>query len=86
VVRLNQAVAEAMAYGPRRGLDRMADLEVELAEYPYLHAARADLLRRLGQDEQARAAYECALALTANASERRFLERRLAEIRARRDS
>jgi RNA polymerase sigma-70 factor (ECF subfamily) len=80
VVRLNRAVAEAMAYGPRRGLEQMRALEADLAEYPYLHAARADLLRRLGQVEDSRAAYERAMALSGNATERRFLARRLQEI------
>ena len=77
VVRLNQAVAEAMAYGPERGLRHVDALQDDLAEYPYLHAARADLLRRLGRNEESRAAYRRALDLTSNASERRFLERRL---------
>jgi len=53
-----------------------------LDAYPYLHAARADLLRRLGRIGAARAAYELALGLTANAAERRFLRRRLAEVGA----
>ena len=80
VVQLNRAVAEAMAYGPERGLERMDALQVELADYPYLHAARADLLRRLGRLTESRVAYERALDLTGNASERRFLEQRLREI------
>jgi RNA polymerase sigma-70 factor (ECF subfamily) len=58
----------------------MDGLEPELADYPYLHAARADLLRRLGRVEEARLAYERALTLTANAPERRFLERRMREV------
>ncbi len=84
VVALNRAVAIAMAVGPAAGLARI-DAIVEsgaLEEYPYLHAARADLLRRLGQFDDARAAYERALRLTANAAERRFLRRRLAEVEA----
>jgi RNA polymerase sigma-70 factor (ECF subfamily) len=81
VVRLNRAVAEAMAFGPHVGLARIAPLEPELATYPYLHAALADLLRRVGRDGEAVAAYERALALTGNATERRFIERRLAELR-----
>jgi RNA polymerase sigma-70 factor, ECF subfamily len=81
VVQLNQAVAEAMAYGPERGLRHMDALQADLSDYPYLHAARADLLRRLGRDHEAAAAYQRALALTANAPERRFLERRLLEVK-----
>jgi RNA polymerase sigma-70 factor, ECF subfamily len=80
VVQLNRAVAEAMAFGPQRGLTHMRELDDDLATYPYLHAARADLLRRLGRLEESTAAYERALALTGNASERRFLERRLREL------
>jgi RNA polymerase sigma-70 factor (ECF subfamily) len=81
VVRLNLAVAQAMASGPERGLGIIEGLGDDLAGYPYLHAARADLLRRLGRLEGSREAYERALALTDNASERRFLERRLREVR-----
>ncbi|MBA3877010.1 MAG: RNA polymerase subunit sigma-24 [Anaerolinea sp.] len=84
VVALNHAVAVAMAEGLETGLariDRIAARGV-LDDYPYLHAARADLLRRLGRLEDARAAYERALGLTANAAERRFLRRRLAEVGA----
>jgi len=79
VVRLNQAVAEAMVSGPQHALVRIAPLEEGLAAYPYLHAARADLLRRLGRDAEAAVAYRRALDLTGNAAERRFLERRLAQ-------
>jgi RNA polymerase sigma-70 factor (ECF subfamily) len=80
VVRLNHAVAVAMADGPAVGLalmDGLAD-EGSLAGYPYLHAGRADLLRRLGRHSEAAAAYREALTLTANRAERSFLERRLA--------
>jgi RNA polymerase sigma-70 factor (ECF subfamily) len=80
VVELNRAVAEAMAFGPARGLARMDALEADLAGYPYLHAARADLLRRLGDPGTAREAYLRALELTGNAPERRFLQRRLREL------
>jgi RNA polymerase sigma-70 factor (ECF subfamily) len=52
----------------------------QLEEYPYLHAARADLLRRLGRLEEAGAAYSRARSLTANAAEQDFLDRRLAEV------
>jgi len=79
VVQLNRAVAEAMVRGPERGLALMRELEPALADYPYLHAARADLLRRLGRTGEARLAYGRALALTRNAPEQRFLERRMRE-------
>jgi RNA polymerase sigma-70 factor (ECF subfamily) len=82
VVELNRAVAVAMAEGPAAGLGLIAPLEADLARYHHLHAARADLLRRLGRLDEAAAAYERALGLTANAVERRFLRRRLAEVRA----
>ena len=82
VVRLNHAVAVAMADGPAVGLalmDGLAD-EGSLASYPYLHAGRADLLRRLGRRSEAAEAYQHALTLTANRAERSFLERRLREV------
>ena len=82
VVRLNHAVAVAFADGPTVGLamiDGLAD-EGALSNYPYLDAARAELLRRLGRRSEAAAAYRNALALTANAPERRYLERRLREV------
>jgi len=84
VVALNHAVAVAMAEGIEVGLARVEALVASgvLDDYPYLHAARADLLRRLGRHEAARGAYERALALTANAAERRFLRRRLVEVGA----
>jgi len=82
VVRLNHAVAVAFADGPAVGLammDGLAD-EGSLASYPYLHAARADLLRRLGRRSEAAAAYRNAMALTANRPEQTYLERRLHEV------
>jgi RNA polymerase sigma-70 factor (ECF subfamily) len=82
VVELNRAVAVAMAEGPAAGMAIIAPLEEGLDHYHLLHAARADLLRRLGRLDEAAAAYERALGLTANAVERRFLRRRLAEVRA----
>jgi RNA polymerase sigma-70 factor (ECF subfamily) len=82
VVALNRAVAVGFACGVEAGLvelDALAD-EPQLAGYGYLAAARADFLRRAGRATEARAAYEEALLLTENAVERRFLERRLAEV------
>jgi RNA polymerase sigma-70 factor (ECF subfamily) len=81
VVALNRAVAVAQADGPAAGLALLDELAPELDGYRYLHSARADLLRRLGEDPDARVAYERALALTTTEPERRFLERRLADLR-----
>jgi len=81
VVRLNGAVAVAMARGPRAGLDLIDRIE-GLDEYHLLHSARADLLRRLDRRAEAAAEYARALELAPEALERRFLERRLAELRA----
>ncbi|MBI2312595.1 MAG: RNA polymerase sigma factor [Betaproteobacteria bacterium] len=83
VVELNRAVAVAMRDGPEAGL-RLIDAILargELADYRLAHAARADLCRRLGRAAEARAAYQRALALTKSEPERRFLERRLAELK-----
>jgi RNA polymerase sigma-70 factor (ECF subfamily) len=80
VVALNHAVAIAMAQGPAAGLPRIDALESELAEYHLWHAARADLLRRLGKTREAAAAYRSALVHVGSEPERRFLERRLAEL------
>ncbi|MBF8289035.1 MAG: polymerase sigma factor [Chloroflexi bacterium] len=82
VVALNHAVAVAMAEGVEVGLARVEAIVAggALEDYPYLHSARADLLRRLGRHADARASYERALALTANAAERRFLRHRLEQI------
>jgi RNA polymerase sigma-70 factor (ECF subfamily) len=81
VVALNRAVAVAFACDYQRGLEQIEELGHfgMLGQYLYFHAARADLLRRLGRAGEARQAYQCALELAANASERRFLERRLRE-------
>ena len=76
VVELNRAVAVAAAQGPEAGLALVDRLD--LGDYLYLHSTRADLLRRLGRREEARAAYERALALAHADPERRFLEKRLA--------
>ena len=82
VVALNRAVAVAMARGPDAGLAQIGELEADgrLSGYRYLPAAKADLLRRLGQPEAAAQAYRAALALTDNAAEREFLARRLTEV------
>lgn len=82
VVELNRAVAVAMRDGPAAGLVLIDAILArgDLLAYRLAHAARADLCRRLGRTEQARAAYEQALSLTRQEPERRFLERRLAEL------
>lgn len=82
VVALNRAVAVAMAHGCATGLTLVDELEAELQGYHLWHAARADLQRRLGLREQAVASYRRAHALAHNASELRFLTRRLAELGA----
>jgi RNA polymerase sigma-70 factor (ECF subfamily) len=79
VVRLNRAVAVAMADGPAAGLSLVDELAAELPGYHLLPATRADLLRRLGRRSEAAVAYRDALALTTNEGERRYLRRRLAE-------
>jgi RNA polymerase sigma-70 factor (ECF subfamily) len=78
VVELNRAAAVAEAEGPEAGLE-IAD-RLELDDYLYLHSTRAEMLRRLGRDEEARAAYGRALALVRDDAERRLLERRVAEL------
>ena len=82
VVELNRAVAVAMRDGPAAGLALIDAILArgDLDGYHLAHAARADLLRRLGQTSDARAAYERALALTRQDAERRFLEGRLREL------
>ncbi|HVH41461.1 MAG TPA: DUF6596 domain-containing protein, partial [Labilithrix sp.] len=83
IVALNRAVAVAMVDGPAAALaivDALAE-GADLAEYHLLHAARADFARRLGALEVAERSYERALELVGNDSERRFLERRLREVR-----
>ncbi|HEX7609373.1 MAG TPA: sigma-70 family RNA polymerase sigma factor, partial [Solirubrobacteraceae bacterium] len=79
VIELNRAVALAEAEGLERGLEAIERLDLE--NYLYLHAARADLLRRLERPREAHAAYERALQLVESEPERRFLQRRLAEVR-----
>jgi len=77
VVRLNRAVAIAEADGPAAALALVDGLD--LAGYQYWHSTRAELLRRLGRADEARAAYREALTLARTVPERRFLERRIAE-------
>ena len=77
VVRLNRAVAIAEADGPAAALAIVDGLD--LPGYQYWHSTRAELLRRLGRADEARAAYRDALALARTVPERRFLERRIAE-------
>jgi RNA polymerase sigma-70 factor (ECF subfamily) len=80
VVALNRAVAIAMADGIEQGLALMS--RIELPGYHLLPAARAELLRRSGRRQEAAASYREALALVTNEPERRYLERRLAEVTA----
>lgn len=82
VVELNLAVAVAMVDGPAVGLAMMDGIAAvgELGQYPYLHAARADLLRRLRRWSEADAAYRRAMALTTNGAELAFLEGRVREV------
>ena len=78
VVELNRAVAIAETEGPQAGLELLESLELE--SYLYLHATRADFLRRLERPEEAREAYERAFALARSEPERSFLSRRLGEL------
>lgn len=82
IVALNRAVAVAMRDGPAAGLALVEMILAggELADYRLAHAAHADLCRRLGKTAQARVSYQRALQLTQQVPERRFLERRLAEL------
>ena len=82
VVELNRAAAVAMRDGPMAGLALIDAIlgRGDLADYPLAHSARADLCRRLGKTADARVSYERALALTRQEPQRRFLERRLAEL------
>ena len=83
VVELNRAAAVAMRDGPAAGLALIDAILArgDLADYPLAHSARAELCRRLGKTGDARASYERALGLTRQEPQRRFLERRLAELR-----
>ena len=87
IVALNRAVAVAMRDGPAAGLQLTDAIlqQGDLKDYRLLHAARADLLRRLQRVDEARAAYHRALELTQQEPERRFLQRRLAELGGRSD-
>jgi RNA polymerase sigma-70 factor (ECF subfamily) len=82
VIELNRAVAVAMRDGPEAGLALIDAILTrgDLTDYHLAYSARADLCRRLGRTEQAKAAYEQALSLTRQEPERRFLERRLEEL------
>jgi RNA polymerase sigma-70 factor (ECF subfamily) len=82
VVELNRAVAVAMRDGPAAGLALVDAILArgELSDYRLAHAARADLCRRLGRTAEARVSYQRALELTLQEPERRFIERRLAEL------
>jgi len=84
IVELNRAVAVAMVEGPRTGLALIDGLAAsnDLENYHLLHAARADLLRRLRGFAEAAKSYDRALDLVTNQSERRYLERRLREVGA----
>jgi RNA polymerase sigma-70 factor, ECF subfamily len=83
VIELNRAVAVAMCDGPATGLPLIDAILArgDLADYHLAHAARADLCRRLGRTAEARASYESALTRARQEPERRFLERRLSELR-----
>jgi len=83
VVELNRAVAIAMRDGPAAGLSQIEGLLAngELDNYPLAHSAKAELCRRTGQMDEAKASFEKALALTSQEQQRRFLRRRLAEIK-----
>jgi RNA polymerase sigma-70 factor (ECF subfamily) len=78
VVELNRAVAVAEVEGPAAGLAILARLDLD--DYRYLHSTRGELLRRLGRDHEAARAYRRALELVHDDTERRFVERRLAEV------
>jgi RNA polymerase sigma-70 factor, ECF subfamily len=81
-VELNRSVAVAMRDGYLVGLEQIDEILArgDLADYHLAHAARADLCRRLGRIDDARAAYQQALALVKQEPERRFLQKRLREL------
>jgi RNA polymerase sigma-70 factor (ECF subfamily) len=78
VVEMNRAIAVAEAHGPEAGLAIVDGLDLE--GYQYFHSTRAELLRRLGRGDEARAAFERALELAKAEPERRFLHRRVEEV------
>jgi RNA polymerase sigma-70 factor (ECF subfamily) len=82
VIELNRAVAVGMRDGPEAGLRLVDEIlnRGDLQDYRLAHAARADFCRRLGRAKDARESYKRALALARQEPERRFLERRLAEV------
>jgi RNA polymerase sigma-70 factor (ECF subfamily) len=82
VVELNRAAAVAMRDGPLAGLALIDAILArgDLADYHLAHSARADMCRRLGRTEEAKAAYKRALELTQQEPERRFLKRRMGEL------
>ena len=82
VVELNRAAAIAMRDGPAAGLALIDDIlsRGDLPDYPHLHSARGELLRRLARRDEALSAFRRALALTEQSAERRFLERRIASV------
>ena len=84
IVSLNREAVVAMVHGPRAALPLIEAIEAggELGDYHLLHAAKADLLRRMGSFDEAAASYVRALALVGNASERQFLEKQLQSVRA----
>ncbi len=83
IIQLNRAVAIAMRDGPAKGLELVDALLArgELAQYHLAHAARADFCRRLGRNAEARVSYQRALAIAKQEPERRFLEKRLSELK-----
>ena len=78
VVTMNRAIVVAELEGPQAGLALLDTLELD--DYRYYHSTRGDLLRRMGREDDARAAYECALGLTQAGPEQRFLESRLGDL------
>ena len=86
IIALNHAVAIAMAYGLERGLALIAELEAsgELNDYYLMWSAKAELLRRMGEFSEAASSYRRALSAVSNNADRRFLERRLAEVESAR--
>ena len=82
VIELNRAAAVAMCYGPNAGLVLIDKILASgnLTDYSFAHSARAELYRRLGKTDEAKAAFERALELTEKLPERRFIERKLREL------